>query len=144
MGEYSHSLDAKGRLMMPAQFRNDLGASCVLTRGLEGCLSVYTMDAWKCLVESMKQLPASKSNVRSFKRFLFGSAAVVEFDKQGRILIPASLRAYGHLSKEVTVIGTGDKLEIWDKDAYEEYSAKIIPDMEEIAETLDASLDIDF
>lgn len=144
MGEYSHSIDAKGRLILPAKFRDELGSQFVVTRGLEGCLYVYTMDAWLTIAKSMNKLKASKENVRAFKRFLFGSAAEVEFDKQGRILIPATLRDYAKLSKDVTILGTGDKIELWDKDAYEAYAAKIVPDMEAIAESLNETLDIEF
>lgn len=144
MGEYSHSIDAKGRVILPAKFRDELGSHFVVTRGLEGCLAVYTMESWLTLANSMKKLKASKENVRAFKRFLFGSAAEVEFDKQGRILIPSTLREYAHLTKDVTVLGTGDKVELWDKAAYEAYAAKIVPDMEDIAETLNDTLDIDF
>jgi MraZ protein len=144
MGEYSHSIDAQGRVILPAKFREELGEHFVVTRGLEGCLSVYTMDAWKNLSGAMKRLTASKENVRAFKRFVFGSASEVEFDKQGRILIPSTLRAYAGLKKDVTVLGTGEKIEIWSKEAYEEYAAKIVPDMEKIAESLDSTLDLDF
>lgn len=144
MGEYSHTIDAKGRVILPAKFRDELGSSFVVTRGLEGCLSVYTMEAWINLANGMKKLKASKENVRAFKRFLFGSAAEVEFDRQGRILIPGTLREYAQLKKDVTILGTGDKIEIWAQEAYEEYAAKIVLDMEEIAESLDESLDIEF
>lgn len=144
MGEYAHTIDAKGRLILPAKFRDELGSHCVVTRGLEGCLSVYTMDAWLTLANSMKKLKASKESVRAFKRFLFGSAADVEFDKQGRILIPPTLRTYAKLTKDVTVLGTGDKVEIWDTAAYEAYAASIVPDIEDIAETLNDTLDIEF
>ena len=92
----------------------------------------------------MKKLQASKENVRAFKRFLFGSAAELEFDKQGRILIPATLRDYGKLIKDVVVLGTGDKIEIWSKEAYEVYAAKTVPAMEAIAESLDSIGDLDF
>ncbi|MCH4166571.1 MAG: division/cell wall cluster transcriptional repressor MraZ [Megasphaera sp.] len=144
MGEYSHTIDAKGRVILPAKFREELGECFVVTRGLEGCLSVYTMEAWKSLSAAMKKLKASKENVRAFKRFVFGSASEVEFDKQGRILIPGTLRTYAGLKKDVTVLGTGEKIEIWNKEAYDEYAAKIVPDMEEIAESLDETLDLDF
>lgn len=144
MGEYSHSIDTKGRVIMPAKFREELRLSFVVTRGLEGCLSVYTKEAWEQLAQAMKKLQASKENVRAFKRFVFGSAAEVEFDKQGRILLPSALRDYAKLSKDVVVLGTGDKIEIWSKAAYEEYAAKTVPAMEEIAESLDGLLDIDF
>ena len=125
MGEYEHTIDAKGRVILPVKFRDELGPKFVVTRGLEGCLSVYTMEAWMRLAGSLKKLRASKENVRAFKRFVFGSAAEVEFDKQGRILIPATLRAYAKLVKDVTVLGTGDKVEIWSKDAYEAYTARL-------------------
>ena len=117
MGEYSHSIDTKGRVIMPAKFREELGTHCIVTRGLEGCLSVYTQDAWGNLADKMKKLKTSKEKVRAFKRFLFGSAAEVEFDRTGRILIPGTLREYAGLKKEVTVLGTGDSIEIWDKQA---------------------------
>lgn len=142
MGEFSHSIDAKGRVILPAKFREELGTSCIVTRGLEGCLSVYTVDAWNALAEKMKKLRTSKEKVRAFKRFLFGSAAELEFDRTGRILIPSPLRDYAKLGKEVTVIGTGDAIEIWDKEAYEDYAAKTVPAMEEIAESLE-DMDID-
>lgn len=144
MGEYTHAIDAKGRVILPAKFRDELGLRFVVTRGLEGCLAVYTMDGWLTLANAMKKLKASKENVRAFRRFLFGSAAELEFDKQGRILIPPALRAYAGLEKEVTVLGTGDKLEIWDKAAYEQYAEKIVPAMEEIAESLNETLELDF
>lgn len=144
MGEYSHTLDAKGRIILPAKFRDELGSHFVVTRGLEGCLAVYTMESWLALAAAMKKVKASKENVRAFKRFLFGSAAEVEVDKQGRILIPSTLREYAGLTKDVTVLGTGDKVEVWDKGTYEAYAASIVPDMEEIAETLNETLDIDF
>jgi MraZ protein len=144
MGEHSHTIDAKGRLILPAKFRDELGKSFIITRGLEGCLSVYTLEAWSNFAQAMKKFTTSKGNVRAFKRFVFGSAAEVEFDRQGRILIPGSLREYAHLEKDVVVLGTGDKVEIWSKSQFEEYNSKIVPEMEDIAETLDNALDISF
>ena len=126
MGEYAHSVDAKGRVIMPAKFRDELGTSFVVTRGLEGCLSVYTQEGWARFATGMQKLQASKENVRAFKRFLFGSAAELEFDKQGRILIPATL------------------IEIWSKEAYAAYSEKTVPAMEAIAETLEGFGDLEF
>jgi MraZ protein len=142
MGEHSHSIDAKGRLILPAKFRDELGSSFIVTRGLEGCLSVYTMEAWQNFAQAMQKFTTSKGNVRAFKRFVFGSAAEVEFDRQGRILIPANLREYAKLEKDVIVLGTGDKVEIWSKAVFEEYNAKTVPEMEDIAETLDGAFDI--
>lgn len=142
MGEHSHTIDAKGRLILPAKFRDELGTSFVVTRGLEGCLSVYTMEAWSDFAKAMQQFTTSKSNVRALKRFLFGSAAEVEFDRQGRILIPGSLREYAKLEKDVVVLGTGDKIEIWSKPVFDEYNAKVVPEMEDIAETLENSFEL--
>ncbi len=144
MGEYAHTVDAKGRVIMPAKFREEVGSVFVVTRGLEGCLSVYTQEAWSRFAEAMKKLQASKENVRAFKRFLFGSAAELEFDKQGRILIPSTLRDYAELVKDVIILGTGDKIEIWSKGAYEAYAAKTVPAMEAIAENLEGFGDLDF
>ena len=144
MGEHSHTIDAKGRLILPAKFREELGSSFIVTRGLEGCLSVYTMESWTNFAQAMQKFTTSKGNVRAFKRFVFGSAAEVEFDRQGRILIPGNLREYAHLEKEVVVLGTGDKVEIWSKAVFDEYNAKTVPEMEGIAETLDNSFDINF
>ncbi|MGE1063725.1 division/cell wall cluster transcriptional repressor MraZ [Megasphaera paucivorans] len=144
MGEHSHTIDAKGRLILPAKFREELGSSFIVTRGLEGCLSVYTMESWTDFAQAMQKFTTSKGNVRAFKRFVFGSAAEVEFDRQGRILIPGNLREYAHLEKEVVVLGTGDKVEIWSKAVFDEYNAKTVPEMEDIAETLDNSFDINF
>lgn len=144
MGEYEHTLDAKGRVMLPVKFREELGPSFIICRGLEGCLSVYPRPAWLKLAQAIKKLHTSKGKVRAFKRFVFGSAAEVEFDRQGRVLIPPALRKYAGLTKEVTILGTGDKAEIWNRAAYAAYSEKTLSAMEDIAESLDASLDLDF
>ena len=144
MGEYEHTIDAKGRVILPVKFRDELGPKFVVTRGLEGCLSVYTMEAWMRLAGSLKKLRASKEKCPRLQAVCLRQCCEVEFDKQGRILIPATLRAYAKLVKDVTVLGTGDKVEIWSKDAYEAYAAKTVPVMEEIAESLDDALDLDF
>ncbi len=144
MGEHSHTIDAKGRLILPAKFREELGPVFVVTRGLEGCLSVYTMEAWTQFAQAMQKYTTAKGNVRAFKRFVFGSAAEVELDKQGRILIPGNLRDYAKLEKDVVVLGTGDKVEIWSRSVYDEYVSKTVPEMEDIAETLDNAMDLNF
>ena len=141
MGEYSHTIDAKGRVILPAKFRDELGSSFVVTRGLEGCLSVYTMEAWINLANGMKKLKASKENVRAFKRFLFGSAAEVEFDRQGRILIPAHLREFAQLKKEACIVGTGPIIEIWDPELLRQDEEG--EDIAEIADALDLPLNFD-
>ena len=138
MGEYAHSVDAKGRVIMPAKFRDELGTSFVVTRGLEGCLSVYTQEGWARFATGMQKLQASKENVRAFKRFLFGSAAELEFDKQGRILLPQVLREFAGLEKEVVMVGVANRVEIWSKERWQECIDSYDDDMDEVAENMES------
>ncbi len=115
MGEYSHSIDEKGRLIMPAKFREELGEAFVLTRGLDGCISVYPQTEWKKLEEKLSSLPLTNKNARTITRFLVSSAATCELDKQGRMLVPNALREYAGLVKDVIVTGNLERIEIWDK-----------------------------
>ena len=110
MGEYSHTIDAKGRLILPAKFREELGETFYITRGLDNCLTVYTKEGFENLAAVMQQHPNAKGNVRAIKRFFFAHAAELECDRQGRILIPAMLREYAKLIKEVVVVGTSDRV----------------------------------
>jgi MraZ protein len=112
IGEYQHNIDAKGRIIMPSRFREDLGDGFILTKGLDNCLFVYPKEEGAVLVERIKALPLSKS--RDLQRFLFAGAAEVEPDKQGRIVIPANLREYAGLDRDITVIGATPRAEIWD------------------------------
>lgn len=137
MGEYSHTIDAKGRLILPAKFREELGATFFITRGLDNCLTVYTKEGFENLAAVMQQHPNAKGNVRAIKRFFFGNAAEVECDRQGRILIPGNLREYAKLGKEVVVVGTADRVEIWSRAVWDSYNEDIGPDMENIAESLE-------
>lgn len=125
-GEYLHSIDAKGRLIMPAKIRDDLGESFVVTKGLDGCLFVYPKSAWQVLEEKIKSLPLSKS--RDLQRFFFSSAMDCSLDSQGRILISANLRDFANLSKDVTVIGVSERAEIWDSAKWGEYNSDITLD----------------
>ncbi|SFG61616.1 MraZ protein [Lachnospiraceae bacterium C7] len=134
MGEYSHTLDAKGRLSVPAKFREQLGASFVVTKGLDGCLFVYSMEEWKNIEEKFRQVPLTTKNARKFTRFFFASAAQCDVDKQGRILIPASLREYADLQKEVVSVGVLTRVEIWNKDKWQEDND--YEDMDEVAEQM--------
>ena len=111
-GEYKHSIDAKGRLAMPAKLRDELGERFTVTKGLDGCLAVYPEKEWEGLEERIRSLPMSKS--RDLQRFFFSAAFDAELDAQGRILLPANLRAYAGLSKETVVIGASNHAEIWD------------------------------
>ena len=132
MGEYNHSVDAKGRLIVPSKFREQLGDEFVVTKGLDGCLFVYENSEWKSFEEKLKELPMSHRDTRKFARFFLAGASQVEVDKQGRILIPSVLRAFAGLDKDVVLVGVGARIEIWSKEKWDE--ASMYDDMEEIAE----------
>ncbi len=135
VGEYTHSLDAKGRLIIPSKFRESLGDTFMVTKGLDGCLSIYDMAGWKVLEEKLQSLPLTNANARKFTRFMLGGAIDCEVDKQGRILLPANLREFAHLTKDVSLVGVGGRIEIWDKETWLQTSA--YDDMEEIAENME-------
>src|SRR5690625_774198 len=121
MGEYQHNIDMKGRMIVPAKFREGLGESFVLTRGLDQCLFAYPVEEWKILENKLKKLPLTKKDARSFTRFFFSGAVECEVDKQGRINIPQPLRNYSKLEKECVVIGVSSRVEVWAKDIWEDY-----------------------
>lgn len=135
MGEFKHTIDAKGRIIVPAKLREELGEEFILTRGLDGCLFGYPKENWQSLTEKLNhQLPLGKKDARSVVRFFYSAASEVEFDKQGRIMIPATLREYAGLSKNCRVIGVSDRLEIWDEQAWQNYiklTEAQIPDLTE-------------
>jgi len=120
-GEYSHSIDVKGRLTIPAKFRNELGLECVVSRGFEGCLNVHSIEGYEKVVEDLTKTKKTSKDIRMLQRQLFGNMANSTYDKQGRILIPVNLRDLASLSKEVMVIGVGDHVELWDKDKWQNY-----------------------
>ena len=134
MGEYNHTVDEKGRLIIPSKFREELGDEFVVTKGLDGCLFVYAPSEWTLLEEKLKALPLTNKDARAFQRYMLAGAASVEIDKQGRILLPQSLRTFAGLEKDVVLIGVAGRIEIWNKDIYEKASA--VDDMEEIAEKM--------
>ncbi|MFJ5765282.1 division/cell wall cluster transcriptional repressor MraZ [Lysinibacillus sp. NPDC093210] len=136
MGEYQHSVDAKGRLIVPAKFREALGETFVVTRGLDNCLFGYPMDEWRKLEEKLKGLPMTKKDTRAFARFFFSGATEVEIDKQGRINIPSTLVQHAHLVKECIVLGVSNRIEIWAKDAWETYFTESEQSFNEIAENM--------
>ncbi|MBE5855238.1 MAG: division/cell wall cluster transcriptional repressor MraZ [Lachnospiraceae bacterium] len=118
MGEYEHNTDAKGRLIIPAKFREGLTDRFVVTKGLDGCLFAYAPDEWARVEEGLRNIPLTNKNGRAFIRFFFAGAAEVEVDKQGRILIPSNLREYAGIEKEVVSVGVNTKVEIWSKERY--------------------------
>ena len=135
MGEYNHTVDAKGRLIVPSKFREQLGEDFVVTRGLDGCLSVYANDEWTALEEKLHALPYTNPAARKLTRFLVAGAATCEVDKQGRILLPAVLREFACLEKEVVLVGVGSRIEIWNKATWTEKN--VYDDMDEIAENME-------
>ncbi len=121
MGEYTHNIDTKGRLIIPSKLREQCGESVVVTRGFEGCLALYTADGWKEYYAMLQRLPKNKKETRSFVRMITARASTCEFDKLGRINIPSILREVGNLSKECVIVGVGDHVEIWSEDRWLTY-----------------------
>ncbi len=136
LGEYAHSLDAKGRIAMPAKLRESLGEKFIITKGLDGCLSVYDMDEWNKLEEKLASLPMSRKTARDFTRFLFGGACEGECDKQGRVLLPQNLRQYAKLTKDAIIVGVGNRAEIWDAAEWQSYNEANAEDVSDLAEQL--------
>ena len=132
MSEYNHTLDTKGRLIIPAKFREVLGEEFVISKGMDGCLFVYANDDWNAFEQKLTSLPLINKEARQFARFFLAGAATVEVDKQGRILLPAHLREFAGLEKDVVLVGVGSRVEIWSKERYLENND--FDDMDEIAE----------
>ena len=132
MGEYNHTIDAKGRLIVPSKFREILGDAFVVTKGLDGCLFVYDNEEWKLFEEKLRALPITNKEARQFVRFFLAGATEAEVDKQGRILIPNVLREFAELIKDVVLVGVGSRIEIWGKERFENEAG--FEDMDEIAE----------
>lgn len=131
MGEFDHSIDAKGRIIIPAKFREDLGDSFVVTLGLDGCLFAYPNKEWEAFVAKLQTLPGTKE-ARQMQRYFMAMASACETDKQGRILIPAKLRENAGLDKDIVFVGVLNKIEIWSKERWD--SNNDYGDMDSIAE----------
>jgi MraZ protein len=136
MGEHYHNIDEKGRLIIPAKFRENLGSTFVVTRGLDTCLFVYPQSEWQKLEEKLKSLPFTKKDARAFTRFFFSGAAESELDKQGRVNIASPLRQYGKLQKECVIIGVSNRIEIWSKAEWEPYFEQSEESFADIAENM--------
>ena len=136
IGEYEHSLDAKGRLIMPAKIREDIGEKFIITKGLDGCLFGFSQNEWTNFEEKLKALPLTNKNARDFVRFFLSGAIECEIDKQGRFLIASNLREYGALEKEAVIIGVGTRIEIWNKDKWKTYNSEENISADEIAENM--------
>jgi len=135
MCEYNHTVDAKGRLIVPARFREVLGDKFVVSKGLDHCLYVYSNEDWDDFSKQLSTLPLTNKEARAFVRFFLSGASEVEVDKQGRILVPPSLREFAGLDKDAVLAGVGHRVEIWSKERWE--SESVTGDMDEIAETMD-------
>jgi MraZ protein len=136
MGEYQHTIDDKGRMIIPSKFRDELGTRFVVTRGLDNCLFVYPESEWKIIEQKLKSLPFTRSDARAFTRFFFSGAIECELDKQGRVNIPANLRTYSELIKDCVVIGVSNRVEIWSKEVWENYFDSSAESFNEIAEKI--------
>ena len=136
IGEYHHTIDEKGRLIIPSKFREELGEKFIITRGIENCLFVYSLSSWEKITQRLESLPFTKKDARQFVRFFLSGATTAEFDKQGRVNITSPLISYAKLQKECVVIGTGDRLEIWSQDDWNDFFDSASNNMSDIAENL--------
>ncbi|MBR1654032.1 MAG: division/cell wall cluster transcriptional repressor MraZ [Clostridia bacterium] len=136
IGEYEHSLDVKGRLIMPAKLRESIGENFIITKGLDGCLFGFSKIEWERFEEKLKSLPLTNKNARDFVRFFLSGAVECEIDKQGRFLIASNLREYASMEKEVVIIGVGTRIEFWSKDKWLKYNSDENMSANEIAENM--------
>ena len=135
IGEYEHSMDAKGRLIMPAKLRDDIGEKFIVTKGLDGCLFAFSVQEWTNFEQKLRTLPISNKDARAFSRFFFAGAIDCEIDKQGRFLISSNLREFAGLDKDVVIVGMDSRIEIWSKEKWEKCDEDISAD--EIAERME-------
>ncbi len=136
LGEFEHTIDSKGRLAVPAKFRGALSDGGVVTRGLDGCLAIYTSEEWQKLANKISALPMTDSNVRSFQRFMLSGAMAIDVDKQGRVVLPAYLRQYAGIKSSVVVAGLSQRIEIWDQAKWRDMSKSVEQDSNEVAARL--------
>lgn len=136
IGEFHHTIDEKGRIIIPAKFREELGNNFIITRGLEECLFIYNMENWNKITSKLNNLPFTKKDIRSFARFFLSGATAAEFDKQGRINITSPLISYAELKKECVIIGVGDRLEIWSSEKWYSFYEENKENLSNIAENI--------
>lgn len=122
IGEYQHTIDTKGRVIIPSKLRDDLGSDFIMTKGLDNCLFVYPLEEWKVLEEKLKTLPMTNRDARAFVRFFFAGATECTLDKQGRVLVPVNLRDHANLHKDAVIIGVATRIELWSKEEWEKYN----------------------
>ena len=136
IGQYEHAIDEKGRVAVPAKFRKFIKNEAVITKGLDGCLFLFTAEKWQKMAQSIGQLPVSKSSARLYARLILAGASDVEFDKQGRIILPTYLRKYANIKRQVIITGLFDRIEIWDKKSWVKQISQVEGEAGEIAEDL--------
>lgn len=136
IGEFKHTIDDKGRVSLPAKFRAALASGCVITRGLDRCLWVYPVDEWQNLAEKIAALPITQKNARSFSRLMLAGAIDTKPDRVGRVNLPAYLRSYAELKKEVVVVGIYNRIEIWPTEEWENFKKEMEDNGSEVAENL--------
>ena len=136
IGEYHHTIDEKGRIIIPVKFREELGNNFIITRGIENCLFIYSEENWAKITDKLNSLPFTKKDARTFNRFFMSGATNVELDKQGRVNISKPLIDYASLIKDCVIIGTGDRLEVWSQESWESFFDSTKDSMSDIAENL--------
>lgn len=136
IGEYQHSIDDKGRVAVPAKFRVTLGERAIVTRGLDRCLFIFSVGEWEELAKKLIALPMAQANARAFTRLMLAGAMEINFDSQGRILVPDYLRVYANLKKQTIVAGLYNRIELWDEAAWKKYKTQTESDSDAIAERL--------
>ena len=137
VGSYNHKIDSKGRTVLPAKFRNELGSSVVATIGIDKCIALYPSEKWEELLLKLKDLSGFKKKARDFRRVLLSMATELEIDGSGRVLFPSALREYAGIDQEVTLIGLEDHLEVWDSSRWEEQRSGVLMDFSDLAEDLE-------
>ena len=136
MGEYHHSIDEKKRIIIPSRFREELKDTFVITRGIENCLFISSLEEWKKITDKLETLPFTKKDARQFIRFFLSGATEAQFDKQGRIVITTPLLEYAKIEKDCVIIGAGERLEIWSENAWNNFFNEASTNMSDIAENL--------
>jgi MraZ protein len=136
IGEYQHTLDPKNRVIMPSKFREKLGDSFVMTKGLDNCLFIYSSKEWSIVEDKLKSLPMTNKDARAFVRFFFAGACECELDKQGRIVMPNNLKDYAKIDKDLVIIGVSTRIEIWSKDEWNKFNNDANISYEDVAERM--------
>ncbi len=139
IGEYNHSVDAKGRVSLPSRFREELSSTFYITRGLESCLFIYDAAAWQAMDAKLSQSRLTAKSARDFSRLFYSGAMEVSCDKQGRFLIPPHLRAFAEIDKEAVIIGVSHRIEVWAKDKWDAYLASDAMNYDDLSAALDES-----